>query len=108
MAAIDKIYGTIDDWVELYVWLKKNKPGYIKFLYDCPSPHSSVKENPITNFPVSADEWIYKNCPIKFVKKGQKSQYSPDTLKEWEREHIKELEKELSAQCERTQSRRRK
>ena len=33
MAAIDKIYGSQDDWYEFYNWLKNNKASYIKYLY---------------------------------------------------------------------------
>lgn len=91
MAAMDKIYGSIDDWVELYLWLKKNKPRYIKqFLYDCPSIHPSKeicsipgfseKQRMIGMFSVEADKFLYKNCPLKFVRKRLKQQYSKESL----------------------------
>lgn len=92
MAAIDKIYGNVDNWIELYVWLKQAKPQYIRHMYPCPpvnidlSQHdrSEDKEYPISNFPEEADRWLLKNCPISFVIEAIKEQYgdSIDELKE--------------------------
>ena len=91
MAGIDKIYGSIDNWVELYLWLKKNKPVFIKqFLYDCPSIHPSEeirsipgfseKQRMIGMFSEEADKFLYKNCPLKFVTRRLSEQYSAEEL----------------------------
>lgn len=77
MAAIDKIYGTYRDHVELYDWMKKNKPEYCQWMRK-PEDLSHLYENEersISNFPESVDMWLLNNCPITWVTDRIKQQY---------------------------------
>jgi hypothetical protein len=74
MAGIDKIYGTKEQWEELFRYLAINRPQYCKFLY---SPWGSTGEPMmISNFPVYADRWLWKHCPLLWVKDRLKEQYN--------------------------------
>ena len=74
MAGIDKIYGTKKQWEELFVWLANNRPQYCKFLY---SPWGSVGEPMmISNFPPYADKWLWRNCPLPWVRARLADQYN--------------------------------
>ena len=73
MAARDKIYGTIEQWNELFIWLAENRPQYCKFLY---TNQGKSKEIAISNFPSYADKWLLKNCPFEWVKEKIKEQYN--------------------------------
>jgi len=73
MAGIDKIYGTNEQWMELWQYLARHRPQYVKFLYP---PFGYVEPRPISNFPVYADRWLYKYCPLKWVKSRIKKQYA--------------------------------
>lgn len=74
MASIDKIYGTHDQWCELFDWLRRSKrPQYARYLY---IPFTiNEADGPITNTPVSVDRWLWDNCPLKFVKARLKVMY---------------------------------
>lgn len=76
MAAIDKIYGSQDDWYEFYNWLKNNKASYIKYLY--PEEGYEFDDRPISNFPEECDMWLLKNCPLDWVVGRIKVQYGMD------------------------------
>lgn len=74
MAAIEKIYGTCEQWIDLHHWVATSKrPQYCQYFYPTPAWD---KEGPIVNFPKRVDSWIYKNCPFKWVKKRIKEQYN--------------------------------
>ena len=75
MAAVDKIYGIKAQYVELYKWLKKNKPGAIKYLYLNHENIDELEERPISNFPEKVDKWLLKNCPLTWVTDYIKYQY---------------------------------
>lgn len=72
MAAIDKIYGTKYQWIELFEYLRMARPQYVKFMYP---PYFGANIQPLSNFPRYADKWLYKNCQLKFVRKAIKDQY---------------------------------
>lgn len=80
MAAIDKIYGTKSQCIELRNWLKKNRKRYLK----CMRSAKGMKENedwPISNFSKEADLYLLTNCPIKWVTDYIKCQYG---LRKWD------------------------
>ena len=52
MAAIDKIYGSPDEWEEMYSYLGK-KPDLRKYMYPKPESHG-----PLSNFPVAIDYYL--------------------------------------------------
>ena len=93
MAAIDKIYGTQEQYDDLEDWLKgnekpircrvgmewiKNRPIYESSL---PSEWLYSKkgydkdDRPISNFPNEIDRWLLKNCPLQWVTDKIKEQY---------------------------------
>jgi len=87
MAAIDKIYLTLDQYPE---WMKfvrdnakkcKKQTGdeIEKYLYGVDSKHlkSGNKTNfPVSNFPEHIDMWLLDKCPLPFIQKRIKEQYS--------------------------------
>ena len=80
MAGIDKIYGNKAQYKEFRKWLKRNKPEAVDYLYPpYPKERSRAKENmPISNFPKEIDMWLLHNCPIDFVVRRIREQYSLD------------------------------
>jgi hypothetical protein len=71
MAAIDKIYGSKEHWKALKIFLQREKPEYLQYLYAEPKCNMS----PISNFSKEADMWLLKHCKIEFVIKAIKKQY---------------------------------
>lgn len=80
MSGIEKIYGTNDQFEEMLNWLAQNRPQYCRFLYQ-PFGYGSATNRPISNFPIYADKWLYKNCPLKWVKKAIEFRYNGDPNK---------------------------
>jgi len=93
MSAIDKIYGTQGQYIELKSWLLKNqKPikslvGWSsregdKYEYVLPTDHLydekgySQDHRPISNFSREIDKWLIENCNIKWVIDRIKYQYA--------------------------------
>lgn len=74
MAAIDKIYGSKGQWIELDKFLRKHKKHeWLKYLRTMPNNDSF--DNPISNFPREVDMWLMDNCPLDFVQERLKEQY---------------------------------
>ena len=74
MAAIDKIYGTNQEYDEFHAWCAENKPDILKYF----TPREAYRyehNRSITNFPEWADKWLLKNCPISWVVARIKDQY---------------------------------
>ena len=82
MAGIDKIYGSYSEWIEFHTWVAESKrPQYCVYFY--PTPTYGRGSMSITNTPIRVDKWLWKNCPLKFVKRELKKMYSPETLEGW-------------------------
>jgi len=75
MAAIDKIYGTQEQYDELFNWLKTNKPYAIRYMY-MRDGWMLGEERPIANFSYKIDMWLKDNCPIQFVQDRLFEQYT--------------------------------
>lgn len=94
MASIDKIFGTIKEFKELYNWLSINNPSLLPALYmdinDLPKDDGS-SDYTIANFSSSADEWLYINCPLKFVKSRIRSQYNINTRLKWKFDSMRRI-----------------
>ena len=73
MAAIDKIYGTSEQYDEFHAWCTENNQDALVHFY----PRSGYvgEERPITNFPERIDMWMLENCPIAWVVARIKEQY---------------------------------
>lgn len=75
MAAIDKIYGTVSQWVEFHEWCRINKPEALDSFYesweewetDNAQYYDSGQTRTITNFSTEMDEWMIQNCPLEWV-----------------------------------------
>jgi hypothetical protein len=74
MAAIDKIYGNLQQYDQLHDWLKENKPDALGYLY-MRDGWMPGEERPISNFTKQIDRWLIKNCPLDFVQMRLKEQY---------------------------------
>jgi hypothetical protein len=83
MAAIDKIYGTYEQWCDLHHWVATSKrPQYCRHF--CPTPaygENGKGDGPIMNNPVKVDRWLWDNCPFKWVKKRLSIMYSGEPPK---------------------------
>ena len=74
MAAIDKIYGTYEQWCELHAWIARSRrPQYCAFFY--PTPAYNSGERAIAYFPERADKWLWENCPFNWVREQLVHQY---------------------------------
>lgn len=72
MAAIDKIYGTYDQWIELHLWVAMSKrPQYCQHFYSTPRYNGDDPNEygPIMNNPIRVDMWLYFTCPFDWVKR---------------------------------------
>lgn len=76
MAYIDKVYGTATDWQHLRSWLRLNRPDLQGNMYR--PPINGI--GPISNFTYDQDMWLLENCPLEFIQKRLREQYS---LKEY-------------------------
>jgi len=86
MASIDKLFGSMAQFHELYNWLKDNNKSLLNSLYldiNDPPPDDNSSEFTIANFSRHEDEWLYTHCPLVFVKQRIKEQYSKRTLFKW-------------------------
>lgn len=72
MAEIDKIYGTKEQHREFAMWVMENKPELLEYFY--PQPKGDDID-PITNFPVWADRFLWDSCPIPWVIERLYNQY---------------------------------
>lgn len=74
MAAIDKIYGSNDQYDEFYEWVGSNRPEIIKHFYPR-DDFKPITNRPITNLPEKDDMWLLENCPLGWVTDRIKDQY---------------------------------
>ena len=85
MAGIDCMSGTYDEWCEFHNWVARSKrPQYCRYFY--PTPRYGEEDGkPIvgrmTNTPVRVDKWLWKNCPLKSVKRELKWMYGSNAKK---------------------------
>jgi len=86
MAAVDKIYGTTEEFKILKDWIKNNKPDAYQSLYypdddTWDQEWNDGRNHPMSNFSEETDIWLYKNCPLDFIIEGITEQYDTDWLK---------------------------
>ena len=74
MAAIDKIYGSNDQWIKFNAWAVKNRSSILPSFYPLEG-YDDVNCRPITNLSEEEDMWLLDNCPLKFVTDRIKEQY---------------------------------
>ena len=73
MAAVDKIYGTKEQYDEFYQWCEDNYPKALDCFYDWQWEDDLT--HPITNFPIEIDGYLVLTCDIDWVVNRIKEQY---------------------------------
>lgn len=74
---MNKIYGTLEQWVQLRQFLLKNKPDFLVNMYSEPRGGEGL----LSNFTPEQDMWLLQNCPLDFVREALKQQYRIETKK---------------------------
>ena len=72
MAAVDKIFGTKEEYDEFYDWCRILKPEVLQYFYP---RYEKDSQFTLTNFPEDVDRWMLKNCDIDWVVERIKEQY---------------------------------
>jgi hypothetical protein len=62
MAAVEKIYGTKDQWEKLVIWLMGSAPYLIKYTNTMP-----IDKGPLGLFPEEAERWLIRYCPLEDI-----------------------------------------
>lgn len=75
MAAIEKIYGSSEQFNELQGWLSESNPELLKHL-NPEGNHDAGAQ--IALFPEEADIWLLDNCPFQWLVDQIKDQYGDD------------------------------
>ncbi len=83
MAAIDKIYGTADEWQQFRDWLEVNNSALIDYLYPKPK-----ERGVISSFPHSVDGWLILNCDLPFILEQIIDQYELELCLQSERDAL--------------------
>ena len=81
MAGIDKIYGTREQCVQLYRWIKKHRPKALRYVYNpdwITDAWGQTDTYSISNFPVAVDAWLARKCNLPFVLKALTKQYNTE------------------------------
>ena len=81
MAAIDKIYGTPEQWHQLHDFLEQRRPDFLRYLYPLSASENENAEVPVSNFSYEADAWLKRHCTLLFVQERLKEQYSDERLR---------------------------
>ena len=77
MAAIDKIYGTREQRRELKRFLMRHrKRTWLRYLYSVESQRWTSGTAAISNFPREVDRWLWKHCPLAWVRESLAVQYN--------------------------------
>lgn len=80
MSAISKLYGTQEQYMELYSWLLQNRKGkYVLSMY----PKDEYKDNEprtIACFSEEEDMDLLETCPLTWVTEQIKAQYNIDNV----------------------------
>lgn len=74
MAAVDKIYGTKQQYDEFKLWCEKHKPEALDYFYEWKYTNDGLN-HAMTNFPDHIDKWLLNNCPLDYIVNAIKHQY---------------------------------
>ena len=83
MAAIDKITGTKEQYLQLKEWLQDNHKGLLIHLYDACHEEDHNEERTISNFSTEANVYLYNYCPFKWVVDAIYDQYGGAPMFYW-------------------------
>lgn len=67
MAAVDKLYGTSEQWIELHDWIMANCPQFEKYMNYYRPWDGGEGGHALSCFPEKADKFIWENCKIQWV-----------------------------------------
>lgn len=73
MAAVEKLYGTHEQYKEFRGWCYENKPDALEYFYLWDTDDKF--EHVICLFPSEIDEWMLDHCPLEWVTRQIKFQY---------------------------------
>lgn len=75
MASIDKIYGTMADYLKLVSWAYDNQPKLFDWIYDPRYDLDFQEERALSSFSNAADVWLWEHCPLDFARNRLEEQY---------------------------------
>ena len=82
MSAIDRIYGTLEQYEEFTAWCAFNNKKLLPFLREWTIEQmEDGLTHAISEFPEWADKWLFEHCDIRWVIERIKDQY--DDEKPW-------------------------
>jgi hypothetical protein len=78
VAGIDKTYGTVEQSIQMWNWLKRHRPKFLRYHYGLYfldakgipiiGEDGSIQQQAIIlNTTISADKWLVRYCPFDFV-----------------------------------------
>ena len=80
MAAIDKIYGTKEQYDELRAYIAKTRPEALVYFYEWHGGDDGLTHQ-MTNFPEEIDMWLLESCPLGWVVEYVRDQYGLQATK---------------------------
>lgn len=75
MAAIDKIYGSREEWDQIFAWLTEFYPNRVFEMYE--RPQSRDLDVPLSNFSDETNLFLWNHCDMGLVQYRLKQQYGP-------------------------------
>ena len=73
MAAVDKIFGTIEEYDEFHHWCEHNIP--LALQYFTPRNYFIEKKHSICLLPENIDMVLLDHCPLEFITEQIREQY---------------------------------
>ena len=77
MAACDNLYGTEDQWHELFDFLYDYKAEYLKYMKPC---QRGSEDNFRLCYIADIQGWLVKNCKLKWVQEELNDNFAVQTL----------------------------
>lgn len=72
MAACDNLYGNLEKWEELNIFLTEKKPEYLKYMYKKPNFGQEVR----ICYVADIQDWLIKNYPKSWLKQELEENFS--------------------------------
>lgn len=83
MSAIDKLWGTHEQYRELSAWLTDNAPGMLGFMgRPSDTADTGLRGASIALFPMEADAWLLDNCPLEWATDQIREMYGAEVSDE--------------------------
>lgn len=76
MAAVDKIYGTREQYQQLRDWMAGFDVALLEYIYSpCAIDRQVGPSIVLCNLPMHIDELLWIHCPLDFIRERLKEQY---------------------------------